>query len=730
MEFSKLHIDKKLLDGIELMGFKETTPIQEKCIPEIKAGKDVVGQSLTGSGKTAAFGLPILEKIVPGAGIQALILTPTRELCAQVRDNMETMGKFLPINVVSIFGGVGFYQQIEDIKIAEIVVATPGRLLDHINRGNIKFNAIKYVVLDEADKMFEMGFEEDVDKILRRTPKERQTVMFSATMPRAAQNIIQKYLKSPIFVKEQLHVDRSLLTQVYYDIRREAKFSLLVHLLKQKTPGPAIVFCGTKREVDRVAHNLKKLGLFVMPVHGDLAQTKRQHAVTSFKAAKIDVLVATDVAARGLDIKDVTHVYNYDVPRTAEEYTHRIGRTARAGKKGDAVTLLSARDYDNFQKILRYSKMDIKQEHVPDFEMIETKKHDFGTNRFGSRDGGESYPAQRSRFGRERSFGSRGRDRDFGGHGRGKDRNDSFAPRREGSDYGSSSNFPRHSDRRRNDYQNAGQGSRRFDSAPRHFEKSHLAKPGQKDEWHFNKSVDKGTSPRTFGKEKHESHAKPIEHAWVAENKTKTTEPEIQGGYERTPRTHEPLFPTSHYHPEHQKNKAALKRTERVKGFDKFGRKHKSHEERRFKKQTGTDMEGANVMITPEAKPSFEDRPRYPARSGHSRDGPKRDFAPRRTDGERRGFDRGPRRTGSDNRRSFDRGAQGSHSGPKRDFKPRRDSGARGDFAPRKDFGNKREYGHKSDSDRDDESFSMPRHTSRPHKAKYMKNNYGRRKRF
>ncbi|MCX6803950.1 MAG: DEAD/DEAH box helicase, partial [Candidatus Diapherotrites archaeon] len=243
MEFKDMKLVKRLLEGIKLMGFNEATGIQEKCIPQIKKGMDVVGQSLTGSGKTAAFGLPILEKITPGVGIQALVLTPTRELCVQNRDTLEMMAKFLPINIISIYGGVGFFQQMEDIKIAEVVVATPGRLLDHLSRGNLKINTAKYVVLDEADKMFEMGFEEDVDRILKLTPKDRQTVMFSATMPKAAQNLIKRYLKTPVYIQEKLQVDKSLLSQVYYDLIRGEKFSLLVHLLKQKTAGPAMVFC-------------------------------------------------------------------------------------------------------------------------------------------------------------------------------------------------------------------------------------------------------------------------------------------------------------------------------------------------------------------------------------------------------------------------------------------------------------------------------------------------------
>lgn len=390
------------------MGFSKPTQIQEKCIPEIKAGKDVVGQSLTGSGKTAAFGLPILEKILPGEGIQALILTPTRELSVQVRDHLDQMSKFLPINIRNIYGGVGYYEQKESIKIAEIIVATPGRLLDHIGRRNIDLSTIKFVVLDEADKMFEMGFEQDVDKILSYTPKERQTIMFSATMPPAARNIISRYLKKPVYFQEKLQVDRSLLKQVFYPVRKDQKFSLLVHLLKEKTAGPAIVFCGTKRTVDAIAKTLKHNKIDALPVHGDLTQGKRNHSVNSFKDGKIDVLVATDVAARGLDIKDVTHVYNYDVPKTPEDYTHRIGRTARAGKKGDAVTFVSDRDVRSFNAILRQGKMQILEERIPSFEEIPFGRQDSFEHRGFSRNSNEFRSnREHNSFGRQRSFGNR-----------------------------------------------------------------------------------------------------------------------------------------------------------------------------------------------------------------------------------------------------------------------------------------------------------------------------------
>ncbi|VVB76063.1 putative ATP-dependent RNA helicase [uncultured archaeon] len=406
MGFTKLKVNEKLIQGLKQMGITTPTGIQERAIPEIKAGKDLVGQSLTGSGKTAAFGLPILEKIIPGNGIQALVLTPTRELCQQVKESLETISRFLPINITAIYGGVGFFEQVEGLKVAEIVVATPGRLLDHMGRRNIRLNGIKYVVLDEADRMFDMGFEEDVSKILSQTPHSRQTILFSATMPKAAQNVIKKYLKNPVHVQEKLQVDKSLLKQAFYTVHREQKFPLLAHLLKAGKVTTAIVFCGTKRGVDKIARDLNRQKLNVMPVHGDLAQTKRQLAVKLFKAGKVDVLVATDVAARGLDIKDVTHIYNYDVPKTPEDYTHRIGRTARAGKKGEAITFVSERDYENFDRILRSKKFEIVQERVPELDMS------VGQTPFG----GSDHSHREERGEQSESYGSYG----HGAHGTGR----------------------------------------------------------------------------------------------------------------------------------------------------------------------------------------------------------------------------------------------------------------------------------------------------------------------
>lgn len=371
MKFEELGLNPLLLKAVKGMGFEEAMPIQEKCIPEIRNGKDVVGQSSTGSGKTAAFGLPILEKIEPGRGIQALILTPTRELCVQVTDALNEFGRHIRTRAVSVYGGVGIGPQISAIKTADIVVGTPGRILDHLERQTISFSKARFLVIDEADKMFQMGFIEDVERIISHVPKERQTLLFSATMSADVHGIVRKHLRTPVTAKGEIYVDKSLLKQVYYDIRPYDKFSLLVHLLKRETPGLALVFCATRREVDVVAKNLKAQGSKAMAIHGGLTQSRRLHALDSLKAGHINVLVATDVAARGLDIKDVSHVYNYDVPKSSEEYVHRIGRTARAGMNGEAVTLLTERDYDNFNNVLRDHTLEIRKAELPQFEKVQ-----------------------------------------------------------------------------------------------------------------------------------------------------------------------------------------------------------------------------------------------------------------------------------------------------------------------------------------------------------------------
>ena len=370
MKIEDLNLNPKIIRAAKEIGFIDVMPIQEKCIPEILKGKDIFGHSSTGSGKTAAFGWPILEKIKFGKGLQALILTPTRELCVQVTEAIRDFSRFTDVKTTSVYGGVSIGPQIDGIKYSEIVVGTPGRILDHIKRNTISFLNIKFLVLDEADKMFEMGFIESIEEIMKYIPKERQTLLFSATLPYAVHHLIKKHLKNPTTIKSKIYVDKSLMRQVYYSIKPHEKFSLLVQLLRKNVNGLALVFCATRRVVNIVAKNLKMQGIKAMAIHGGLTQNRRLHALYSLKNKEIDVLVATDVAARGLDIKSVSHVYNYDVPKSSEEYLHRIGRTARAGMSGDAVTLLSEHDYDNFNRVLSDRTLEIHKASLPHFERV------------------------------------------------------------------------------------------------------------------------------------------------------------------------------------------------------------------------------------------------------------------------------------------------------------------------------------------------------------------------
>jgi ATP-dependent RNA helicase DeaD len=384
MKCEQLSIHAKLLTKLREQEFKELTLIQERCIPEILQGKDVVGQAETGSGKTLAFCLPILHKIIPGRGLQALVLTPTRELCVQVTDVFKDFGKTLGIRTTSVYGGVSIGPQIRDIRSSEIVVGTPGRMLDHLRRKTIDLRNIRILVLDETDKMFEMGFVDDVEDIIRYIPQQRQLLMFSATISEDVHRLARRHLKNPLIVKTQSYVDHSKLKQIYYDIyEQNQKFSLLVHLLNSNTNGLSIVFCGTRRESDAVSKNLARQGISASAIHGGMKQQKRSSSLDALKTQKTKVLVATDVAARGLDIKNVTHIYNYDVPKTPTEYVHRIGRTARAGANGAAITLLTERDHDNFRRVQSNDDFKIERADVPDFRKVpfmrrfEPRSHSF-----------------------------------------------------------------------------------------------------------------------------------------------------------------------------------------------------------------------------------------------------------------------------------------------------------------------------------------------------------------
>ncbi|MAF34574.1 helicase SNF2 [Candidatus Woesearchaeota archaeon] len=397
MSIDSIQLKPELNQAVKKEGFTEWTTIQEKCIPLILEGKDVVGKSKTGSGKTAAFCLPVLNKLQPGK-LQVLVLTPTRELCSQVADVFQNFGKTVGVNVVQVYGGVGYEPQEHGIQTSEILVGTPGRVLDHIERGTLNLETVKWLILDEADRMFEMGFIEDVERIISDVSSDRQTLLFSATVGEHIYKLAEKHLRDPVTIKGEDKVDHSQLKQEYFVVDRREKFSALVHFLREKTDGLALVFCATRREASLVAKNLQNNKVKAMGIHGGMTQNKREHALQSLHDAKIQVLVATDVAARGLDIKDVTHVYNYDVPPTSDEYIHRIGRTARAGESGDAVTLLSERDYDNFNNVLEDATLKIQRGDLPKFNKV-------AFNPFAEKPGGRGRMPQRRRTDRPR-FGS------------------------------------------------------------------------------------------------------------------------------------------------------------------------------------------------------------------------------------------------------------------------------------------------------------------------------------
>lgn len=369
MSFSTLQLPEPIQKAVAELGYTKPTEIQIKAIPAILSGSDILGHSQTGSGKTAAFGLPILSTLSHGKSVSALILTPTRELCVQVCDALKKFGRYLPLRIVPVFGGVGIGQQLQALRTADIVVATPGRLMDVMSRG-LKLNEVQYVVLDEADRMLDMGFIDAVEKILKQTPKQRQTLLFSATLSPRLKTLVHRHMRSPVSIQGHVRVDTSLLTERAYNVSSNDKLSLIVHLLKHETPGIAIVFCATRHGCDKVAKRLRTQGVDATPIHGGLTQGNRTRVIEMLHKRGIGVLVATDVASRGLHIDNISHVYNYDVPNTADDYVHRIGRTARAGAKGDAVTLVTPQEARDFINIQREIRRDIKVAQLPAFEKV------------------------------------------------------------------------------------------------------------------------------------------------------------------------------------------------------------------------------------------------------------------------------------------------------------------------------------------------------------------------
>ena len=349
--FENLNVGSELLTAIKRLGYSKPTQIQEKSIPSIIKGDDVIGESATGSGKTLAFGCGVLEQVTPGKGLQSLILTPTRELTNQVKESLRKFAHYSSMNIIAVYGGVSINTQIQILPKADVVVATPGRVLDHIKRGTINLSKVKLLVLDEADRMFDMGFIEDVEQIIKACPVERQTLLFSATISRQVRDIANRHMIDPKLVMAELMVDPSKLKQVYYDIARNMKLSLLTHLLQNEKSGLVMVFCNSRRTVDFVVKNIKANKFKAMGIHGGLSQNKRTSTLGLFNDGKVQVLVCTDVASRGLHIENVSHVYNYEIPNDAKDYVHRIGRTARAGEEGKVINLLCDFDYENFSRV-------------------------------------------------------------------------------------------------------------------------------------------------------------------------------------------------------------------------------------------------------------------------------------------------------------------------------------------------------------------------------------------
>lgn len=376
--FEDLDVSKKIKKSIKEIGFEEPTPIQSLTIPRALEGVDIIGQAQTGTGKTAAFGIPLLNKIfLPDKTPQAIVICPTRELSIQVAEEFGRLSSYMDkLRILPVYGGQPIGRQLRVLKKGvHIIIGTPGRILDHISRGTLNLAGVETVVLDEADEMLDMGFRDDIESILQNVPENRQTLLFSATMPKSIKNLARKYQNNPEFLKvAQQHITVPEIEQIYFEAREKMKLELLTRLMDIHDINLALVFCNTKRKVDKLVRDLKSRGYNVDGIHGDLRQSQRDKVMDKFRNDKIDILVATDVAARGIDVPNVEVVFNYDVPNDNEYYVHRIGRTGRAGKKGIAFTFVAGKEIYKLRDIQRYTKKKIKQQRIPSIEDMEKMK--------------------------------------------------------------------------------------------------------------------------------------------------------------------------------------------------------------------------------------------------------------------------------------------------------------------------------------------------------------------
>jgi ATP-dependent RNA helicase DeaD len=351
LKFSEIKMSPEVRRAIDGFGFTDLTYIQEKAILPAMSGRDVIGQAPTGSGKTLAFGIPIAERLEKGKGVQALVVCPTRELTLQDTGVLKDTCRYNGIKVVPVYGGTAIEPQIRGLKSCEVVVGTPGRLLDHLRRNTLRLNGVRILVLDEADRMVDMGFIDDIRKIIRATPEKRQTMLFSATITRPVHSLSQRFMRNTMVIKPEGKTDAPEIEQSYIEVKNSEKFQLLLALIVMENPDGAIIFTNTKVQADLVANNLLANNQNALALHGDLSQIKREAVMEEFRAGNLRFLVATDVASRGLDIPAVSHIFNYDIPDDPDDYIHRIGRTARAGRKGKAICLLSPSDHDNMRNL-------------------------------------------------------------------------------------------------------------------------------------------------------------------------------------------------------------------------------------------------------------------------------------------------------------------------------------------------------------------------------------------
>ncbi|TAH64208.1 MAG: DEAD/DEAH box helicase [Anaerolineaceae bacterium] len=377
-KFEEMNLNNEILRAVEEMGFEEMSPIQVKAIPPMLSGKDIIGQAQTGTGKTAAFGIPLLQKVDPkNRSLQAMVLCPTRELAIQVADEIRKLAKYMHgIKILPIYGGQEISKQIRSLKGGiQVIIGTPGRLMDHMRRKTIRLDNVKMIVLDEADEMLNMGFREDIETILKDMPANRQTALFSATMPEPIMEIARTYQDNAQIIKvirKELTVPK--IEQYYYEVSPKMKEEALSRLIDIYNPKLSLIFCNTKKMVDELTSNLQGRGYFAEGLHGDMKQQQRDRVMASFRSGRTEILVATDVAARGIDVDDVEAVFNYDVPQDDEYYVHRIGRTGRAGRAGMAFTLVVGREVYKLRDIQRYCKTKIKLQPIPSvYDVTEVK---------------------------------------------------------------------------------------------------------------------------------------------------------------------------------------------------------------------------------------------------------------------------------------------------------------------------------------------------------------------